>query len=203
MSVQMLMQHCRCNHVPSLCRIWVYHGGDWRMPSSGILRRVALVRTDVSEERIASIIRVTRIGELRTKSAVNSNWRMLRFKKWFQVIEYMEFCPHAFTTMWLMLITMLLLLSHVSERYYYVWHTVATDVNIFHFPSKRNPSKTLHEYMIALFHNKQDERNEIKHNETSLIGTSRQFVQLISSEHFLSTITLTLHKVYIFVTMVY
>jgi hypothetical protein len=36
----------------------------WRMPSSGMLRRVALVRTDVSEEPIVSIIRVTRIGEV-------------------------------------------------------------------------------------------------------------------------------------------
>jgi hypothetical protein len=36
----------------------------WRMPSSGMLRRVAPVRTDVSEERVASIIGVTRIGEL-------------------------------------------------------------------------------------------------------------------------------------------
>jgi hypothetical protein len=34
------------------------------MPSSGMLRRVTLVITDVSEERIAPIIRVTRIGEL-------------------------------------------------------------------------------------------------------------------------------------------
>jgi hypothetical protein len=34
------------------------------MASSGMLRRVALVRTDVSEELSASIIRVTRIGEL-------------------------------------------------------------------------------------------------------------------------------------------
>jgi hypothetical protein len=34
------------------------------MPSSEILRHVALVRIDVSEERIASIISVTRIGEL-------------------------------------------------------------------------------------------------------------------------------------------
>jgi demethoxyubiquinone hydroxylase (CLK1/Coq7/Cat5 family) len=31
-----------------------------------MLHRVALVRTDASEERIASIIRVTRIGELGT-----------------------------------------------------------------------------------------------------------------------------------------
>jgi hypothetical protein len=34
--------------------------------SSGMLRRVALVRTDVSEELGASIIGVTRIGELGT-----------------------------------------------------------------------------------------------------------------------------------------
>jgi hypothetical protein len=34
------------------------------MASPGMLRRVALVRTDVSEELTASIIRVTRIGEL-------------------------------------------------------------------------------------------------------------------------------------------
>jgi hypothetical protein len=33
------------------------------MPFSGMIRGVALVRTDVSEERSASIIRVTRIGE--------------------------------------------------------------------------------------------------------------------------------------------
>jgi hypothetical protein len=40
------------------------------------LRRVAVVRTDVSEELRASIIRVTRIGELRTL-AVSRNRRML------------------------------------------------------------------------------------------------------------------------------
>jgi hypothetical protein len=43
-----------------------------------MLRRVALVRTDVSEERSSSFIRVTRIGELGTTLAVNSNRRMLR-----------------------------------------------------------------------------------------------------------------------------
>jgi hypothetical protein len=36
------------------------------MVSSGMLRRVALVRTDVSEELNASFIRVTGIGELGT-----------------------------------------------------------------------------------------------------------------------------------------
>jgi hypothetical protein len=41
------------------------------MASSGMLRRVALVRTDVSEELSVFFIRVTRIGELGTKLAVN------------------------------------------------------------------------------------------------------------------------------------
>jgi hypothetical protein len=43
------------------------------MASSGMLRRVALVRTGVSEEPSASIIRMTRIGELETTLAVSSN----------------------------------------------------------------------------------------------------------------------------------
>jgi hypothetical protein len=36
------------------------------MPSSGMLRHVSLVRTDVKEDRIASIMRETKIGELGT-----------------------------------------------------------------------------------------------------------------------------------------
>jgi hypothetical protein len=43
------------------------------MTSYGMLRRVALVRTDVSEELSASIIMVTRIGELGTMLALTSN----------------------------------------------------------------------------------------------------------------------------------
>jgi hypothetical protein len=43
-----------------------------------MLRRVALVRTEVSEERSASFIRVTRIGELETTLAVSSNRLTLR-----------------------------------------------------------------------------------------------------------------------------
>jgi hypothetical protein len=42
------------------------------MVSSEMLRRVVLVRTDVSEELNASFIRVTRIGELGTTLAVTS-----------------------------------------------------------------------------------------------------------------------------------
>jgi hypothetical protein len=48
------------------------------MSSSGVLRRVTLVRTDVSEELSASFIRVTRIGELGTTLALTSNRRTLR-----------------------------------------------------------------------------------------------------------------------------
>jgi hypothetical protein len=39
-----------------------------------MLYRVNLVRTDVSEERIASIMRMERISEPGTTSAVSSNW---------------------------------------------------------------------------------------------------------------------------------
>jgi hypothetical protein len=46
------------------------------MVTSVMLRRVALVRTNISEELSASFIRVTRIGELRTL-AVTSNRRTL------------------------------------------------------------------------------------------------------------------------------
>jgi hypothetical protein len=49
------------------------------MPSSGKLRRVNLVRTDVSEELSASFISVTRIGEPGTTLAVTSNRRTLVF----------------------------------------------------------------------------------------------------------------------------
>jgi hypothetical protein len=48
------------------------------MVPSGMLRRVALVRTDVSEELSASFIRMTRIGELGTTLGVTSNRRTLR-----------------------------------------------------------------------------------------------------------------------------
>jgi hypothetical protein len=48
------------------------------MASSGMLRSVALVRTDVSEELSGPFIKLTRIGELGTTLAVISNRRTLR-----------------------------------------------------------------------------------------------------------------------------
>jgi hypothetical protein len=43
-----------------------------------MLRRMALVRTDVSEELSASIITVTRLGELGTTLAITNNRLTLR-----------------------------------------------------------------------------------------------------------------------------
>jgi hypothetical protein len=54
------------------------------MVSSGKLRRVVLVRTDVLEEPGASFIRVTRIGELGTTHAATSNRRT----KWYFLAAY-------------------------------------------------------------------------------------------------------------------
>jgi hypothetical protein len=48
------------------------------MASSEMLRRAALVRTDVSEKLKTSFIRVTRIGEVGTTLTVTSNRRTLR-----------------------------------------------------------------------------------------------------------------------------
>jgi hypothetical protein len=48
------------------------------MVSSGLLRRAALVRTDVSEELSASLIRVTRICELGAMLTVTNNGHTLR-----------------------------------------------------------------------------------------------------------------------------
>jgi hypothetical protein len=46
-----------------------------------MLRRVAVIRTDVSKEFSASIIRVTRIGRLETTLALAGNRRTLRRKQ--------------------------------------------------------------------------------------------------------------------------
>jgi hypothetical protein len=48
------------------------------MVCSGMLRRVALESTGVSEELSSSLVRMTRIGEIETTLAVTSNRRGVR-----------------------------------------------------------------------------------------------------------------------------
>jgi hypothetical protein len=57
------------------------------MVSSGLLRRVTLVRTDASEEPGASFIRVRKIGELGTTQAATSNRRTLRIRSLVRINE--------------------------------------------------------------------------------------------------------------------
>jgi hypothetical protein len=64
--VKLKKEFCENAYYVTQCRLK-------RMPSSRTLPRVALVRTDVSEELGTSIIGVTIIGELGTRLAVTSN----------------------------------------------------------------------------------------------------------------------------------
>jgi hypothetical protein len=59
-------------------RFEVFTAVTMKKPFSRMLCLVALVRTNVSEERSASNVRVTRIGELGTMLAVTSNRRAMR-----------------------------------------------------------------------------------------------------------------------------
>jgi hypothetical protein len=68
------------------------------MASSGMLRRVALVRTDVSEELSASFIRVTRIGELGTMLVVISIRRTLRGNTWYDICHVLVINSIIFVT---------------------------------------------------------------------------------------------------------
>jgi hypothetical protein len=58
-----------------------------------MLRHMALVITDVSEESGASFIRVTRIGELGTTHAATSNRRTLRRNTWYIGVTLMKEAP--------------------------------------------------------------------------------------------------------------
>jgi hypothetical protein len=71
------------------------------MASSGTLRRVALVITDVLEELSASFIRVTRIGELGTTLAVTSNRHLLQRNslRWLLVTASIPSLPILVTPM--------------------------------------------------------------------------------------------------------
>jgi hypothetical protein len=61
-----------------------------------MLRRVALVRTDVSQELRASFIRMTKICELGTTLAVTSNrWTLRRNTKWYFLLVTATFVPSS------------------------------------------------------------------------------------------------------------
>jgi hypothetical protein len=68
--------HIACKN--DVVKFEVFTAVDMKMPYSGMLRRVVLVRTDVSEELSATIIRVTKIDELGKTLAVTSNRRTVR-----------------------------------------------------------------------------------------------------------------------------
>jgi hypothetical protein len=86
------------------------------MLSSGMLCYVAPERINVLEERITSIIRVTRIGELGTMLAVTSNQSTLRYiplKHWFLQD------PHGVTS-WKIALFFIFLISFFSVSIYVV-----------------------------------------------------------------------------------
>jgi hypothetical protein len=68
------------------------------MVSSGMLGRVDLVRTDVSEEPGASFIRVTKIDELGTIQAATSNRRTLRRKAFHLQQSKLKYCEQLTIT---------------------------------------------------------------------------------------------------------
>jgi hypothetical protein len=73
-----MRQHGTCRTLLLVRLSTMKMGVTRRVVSSGMLRRVDLVRTDVSDELSASFIKVTRIGELGTTLSVTSNRRTLR-----------------------------------------------------------------------------------------------------------------------------
>jgi hypothetical protein len=84
------------------------------MPSSGMLRRMALVRTDDSEERIASINMVKRIGELGTM--LDSDSDIFQSANWV--------LPGGSITTTIQHINIEVTYTiHISHTYKYIYHT--------------------------------------------------------------------------------
>jgi hypothetical protein len=81
---------CHLSWSYSICPSWIIPPSyalkcyiSWRIESSGMWRRIALVRIDVSEESFASIIRVQRNSQLGTKLAVaetSNDWADIRLR---------------------------------------------------------------------------------------------------------------------------
>jgi hypothetical protein len=81
---------CPCAHAHTHTHTHAAHTSMLvlRMPSSGILCHVAHMRTDVSEEHSAPIIRVSRISELRIVLTVTINQNTVR--KYYMCIVYLH-----------------------------------------------------------------------------------------------------------------
>jgi hypothetical protein len=71
-------KHSFCTDTKNACSNSEISVECWRTPSLAMWHRVAVVRFNLSEERIASITRVTKIGKLRTKLAITGNRSTLR-----------------------------------------------------------------------------------------------------------------------------
>jgi hypothetical protein len=138
------------------------------MASSAILRRVALVRTNVSEELSASFIRVTRIGELETPLAVTSNRRTLRRNTTWEISLVHWFLSPRWR--W----------GQVSpkRRFLQAPHGVTSQKTPFFIVTAVNTSNLIHLYCMQLIWSA-----IIKWWRLLLINTTQTFPKYISSIH--------------------
>jgi hypothetical protein len=100
------------------------------MQSSGMLRHVALVRTDILEECITSIIRMTKIGELGTTLAVTSNRSTLRRNSIVFIRTVLWLLVTANVSSSLILITQMMEAIRSSEKSILTritWHNIQGD----------------------------------------------------------------------------
>jgi hypothetical protein len=99
-----------------------------------MLGRVALVRTDVSEERSTSMFRVTRIGELGTTLAVTNN-RILFLCSLRRLLVTANVVPSSSIVVTLMMDS--LRSSEMSDLTRATWHNIPED-GIFHSHRREN-----------------------------------------------------------------
>jgi hypothetical protein len=100
--------------------------------TSGMWRRVSIVRTGVWYERIVSIMSMKRISELRTELAITRNYiKRLSIWRWVQLLVTANAVPSL-----LILFTLMMEAIRSSESSALIGHTVSR-------PRRRNSSLTL------------------------------------------------------------